>query len=71
MLRARLSENLVELFYESERVAVHSRFRGKDGRRIINNDHLPENSKAYREATPQNILNQAKFISLVFKSFNQ
>jgi hypothetical protein len=63
LLRARLSENLVELFFEAERVAAHPRSRCQDGRRIINNDHLPENSKAYREATPQNILNQAKFIS--------
>lgn len=64
LLRARMSENLVEIFFESERVAVHGRHRYKDGRRIINNDHLPENSRAYRESTPQNILNQAKFISL-------
>lgn len=62
-LRARLSENLVELFFESERVAVHNRWRKRDGKRIIKNEHLPENSRAYREATPQNILNQAKFIS--------
>ena len=63
LLRARVSENTVEIFFESERVALHARCRKRDGRRVINNDHLPENSRAYREATPQNILNQAKFIS--------
>jgi len=62
-LKARVSENLVEIFHETERVAVHPRRRAKDGKRIIQNEHLPENSRAYRETTPQNVLSQAKFIS--------
>jgi hypothetical protein len=40
---------------------VHERARGKVGERIIRNEHLPENSRAYREATPQMILAQARF----------
>lgn len=60
-LRVKLSANLVEIFFELERVAVHARPRGKVGERIIDNAHLPENSRAYREATPQMILAQAHF----------
>lgn len=62
-LSIRMTENLIEIFHDTERVAVHSRRHGKDGKRIINNDHLPENSRAYRETTAQNLLSQAKFIS--------
>jgi transposase len=60
-LRAKVSANLVEIFHDLDRIAVHARARGRVGERIILNEHLPENSRAYREATPQTILAQAKF----------
>ena len=60
-LRAKLSANLVEIFLDLNLIAVHARIRGKVGERIVDNTHLPENSRAYREATPQMILAQAKF----------
>ena len=60
-LRVKLSANLVEIFLDLNRIAVHARARGKVGERIIDNAHLPENSRAYRETTPQMILTQAKF----------
>jgi len=60
-LRVKISTNLVEIFCDLERIAVHARARGKVGERIIDNAHLPENSRAYREATPQMILAQARF----------
>lgn len=60
-LRAKLSANLVEIFWDLERIAVHARARGKIGERVIDNTHLPENSRAYREATPQMVLAQARF----------
>ncbi len=60
-LRVKLSANLVEIFLDLDRIAVHSRARGKVGERIVDNAHLPENSRAYRETTPQMILAQAKF----------
>lgn len=60
-LRVKLSANLVEIFLDLDRIAVHARARGKVGERIVDNAHLPENSRAYRETTPQMILAQAKF----------
>ena len=75
-LRAKLSANLVEIFLDLNLVAVHARARGKVGERIVDNTHLPENSRAYREATPQVILAQAKFShselhALIDELFNQ
>lgn len=60
-LRVKLSAHRVEMFLNLDRVAVHARARGKVGERIIDHQHLPENSRAYRETTPQMILAQAKF----------
>lgn len=60
-LRVKLSANLVEIFLDLERIAIHARAVGKVGERIIDPAHLPENSRAYRETTPQMILAQAKF----------
>lgn len=60
-LRAKISSNLVEIFVDLDRVAVHARIRGRVGERVVDPTHLPENSRAYREATPQMILAQAKF----------
>jgi transposase len=60
-LRVKVSANLVEIFLNLDLLAVHERARGKVGERIIRNEHLPENSRAYREATPQMILAQARF----------
>ena len=62
-LEVRLSESLVEIFYDAKRVAVHTRDRHHKTRRHIDPKHLPPNSQAYREATPQNVLSQARFIS--------
>lgn len=75
-LRVRMSENLVEIFYEGERLTTHVRDRERSGRRIIKPEHFPENAKAYFEATPQNLLSQARFLSqdlqqLVVELFNK
>jgi transposase len=61
-VRVKLTAHQVEIFLENERLAIHPRDRSKAGMRVINNDHLPQNSQAYRETTPQMILSQAKFI---------
>lgn len=61
-LRVVISEKLVELFINHERVALHVRAASYRGIRITEFGHLPENSRAYREATPQNLLSQARFI---------
>jgi transposase len=60
-LRVKLSANVVEIFLDLERIALHDRARGKVGERVVKNEHLPENSRAYRESTPQMILSQARF----------
>lgn len=60
-LKVKLTANLVEIFLDLERIGLHDRARGKIGERVIKNEHLPENSRAYREATPQMILSQARF----------
>lgn len=75
-LRVRLSENIVEIFLNGERLATHLRLKAKAGKRIIQIEHFPENAKAYYEATPQNLLSQAKFLSddlfkLVIYLFNK
>ena len=61
-LRVKLTESHVELFLNLERIAIHVRDRHKCGIRVRNPDHLPENSRAYYEATPQNLLSQSRFI---------
>lgn len=61
VIRVKLSETKVELFLDLERIAVHMRVRGKVGVRVIDPKHLPENSRAYLEGTPQTVLAHAKF----------
>lgn len=68
-LRAKITANSVEIFFNMERVALHERLRGKVGARIIQNEHLPQNVRAFRETTPQLILAQAKFAHLSLHRF--
>ncbi len=62
-IRIKLTSTHVEVFVDLERVALHPRDFTRKGNRHIINEHLPANSQAYREATPQNLLSQARFIS--------
>lgn len=62
-LKVKLTANKVEIFKDLNRIAVHKRNYSKEGARVTHNDHLPENAKAYHEATPTNLLHQAKFLS--------
>lgn len=61
-LRVKLTANHVEIYCGLERVALHSRDRRRAGRYHTQMEHLPENSRAYREATPQNVLSQCRFL---------
>jgi len=75
-LRVKLSANLVEIFLDLERIAMHARVRGRVGERVVDMNHLPENSRAYRESTPQMLLAQAKFShpdlhAMIEELFNQ
>lgn len=74
-LRVKITEQFVEIFLNSERLAIHPRDRHRLGNRVINPEHLPPNSRSYFEATPQNLLSQSKFLnaelhSLVVALFN-
>lgn len=62
-VRVKLTSRQVEIFLGLERVALHSRHFSRRGKRILHPDHLPPNAKAYLEATPKNLLAQARFIS--------
>jgi hypothetical protein len=61
-LRIKLTENHVEIFLDLQRLAIHSRSRHRDGRRIRIDAHFPPASQAYYEATPQRLLSQSRFI---------
>ena len=62
-LRVKLTEFQVEIYLDLERIAIHARDRHRTGNRVTNPEHLPVNSRAYREATPQHLLSQARFVS--------
>ena len=62
-LRIKIYDHTLEVYAGIERVAVHMRLKGAKGQRIIDETHMPENAKAYREQMPQTILWQAKNIS--------
>lgn len=74
-LRIKITESRIEIFLELERIAMHARTRGHVGERVKLPEHFPESSKAYYEATPQNLLSQSRFIhqslhALVVDLFN-
>lgn len=60
-LKVKLTASCVEIFLDLDQITTHYRVRGRVGERVIKNEHLPENSRAYREITPQMILSQARF----------
>jgi len=62
-VRVRLTPSELSVFKDLKRVAKHKRAPKKKGRRSTELSHMPERSKAYLETTPQNILNQARFIN--------
>ena len=62
-LRVKVTASKIEIFYDLKRVALHMRVSpGKVGLRVLDLNHLPVNSRAYLEVTPQNLLSQSKFI---------
>ncbi len=63
-VKAKIGKSQVEVFLDGERVALHPLVKDKCGKYVTDPNHLPPNSRAYREATPRNILSQAKFINL-------
>lgn len=63
-LRVKLTEFQIEIYLDLERIAIHVRDRHRIGNRVTDPAHLPPNSRAYREATPQHLLSQARFVSV-------
>jgi hypothetical protein len=62
-VRVKLTAHQIEVFLNLDRIALHPRDRSHSGARHIIPEHLPANSQAYRETTPQNVLSQARFLS--------
>jgi len=63
-LRVKTGPSFIEIYFDLDRIAVHDRAIGKVGERITKNEHLPPNSRAYKEATPQMLLSQARFANV-------
>jgi len=62
-LRVKVTPSKIEIFHDLKRVALHMRSKtGRVGIRVLDLNHLPPNSRAYLEVTPQNLLSQSKFI---------
>jgi len=75
-LRVKVTESLVEIYLDTERVAVHTRDRHRCGNRVKQDEHFPAAAQAYYEATPQKLLSQTRFIGpalneLVVSLFNE
>lgn len=62
-VRVKIRKKQIEIFMNLERVAIHNRSKDKFCTYITDINHLPDNSKAYHEATPKNLLCQAKYIN--------
>lgn len=61
-LDVKVTENQVEIYLDLELLAIHPRDRRHGGYRTKIDAHFPPASQAYNEATPQNLLSQARFI---------
>lgn len=75
-LRVKLTETQVEIYLDLECLAIHARDRRRGGYRTKIDTHFPPQSQAYYEATPQNLISQARFIdealhALVVELFNE
>lgn len=62
-VKAKIGRKQIEIFLNGERIALHSRLNDKCGKYLTDPNHLPPNSLAYHEATPKNLLSQARFLN--------
>lgn len=65
----RYNQNVVEIYLNLEKLAVHAKQKGTRGKKSIIENHLPENTKAYRSTTVQYLLQQSKFISIKLNEY--
>ena len=61
-VRVKVTSSMVSIFLDLELIATHSRLKGKVGERVLKMEHLPANSRAYLEHSPQSVMSQAKFV---------
>ena len=59
----KITDHKIEIYLDAARIALHRRSRREIGEFITEPSHLPDNARAYHEATPQNVLSQSKFLS--------
>lgn len=62
-VQVRLTENLVEIYFNHMRIASDKRLYGKFGQLATTHDYMPENHKLYVDQTPENAKDLAKSIS--------
>ncbi|OXS79303.1 IS21 family transposase [Domibacillus enclensis] len=61
-VEVKLSENLVELFFNHMRIASHKRLYGKFGQFSTIRDHMPDNHKLFVDQTPEAAIEWAEGI---------
>jgi hypothetical protein len=59
-LDVKLTENQVEIYLDLQLLAIHARDRRRGGWRVKFKEHFSPNSQSYYQATPQNLLSQAR-----------
>lgn len=52
-IEIKLTEDLVEIFYNQMRIASHKRLYGKYGQQSTLKEHMPDNHKLYMDHTPE------------------
>jgi len=61
-VEVRLTDNLVEIYFNHMRIASHKRLYGKFGQLATTHDHMPDNHKLYVDQTPENAKDWAESI---------
>jgi hypothetical protein len=61
----RLTDNLVEVYFNHMRIASHKRLYGKFGQFSTLRDHMPDNHKIYVDQTPENAKEWSKGIGKI------
>lgn len=59
-VQIKLTKDLVEIFYQGNRIATHKRLKGKFGQFSTNHDHLPANHQLYLDHTPKTAMKWAE-----------
>lgn len=52
----RITDALIEVYFNEHRIASHPRLKGEMGQRLINEDHMPEHHRRYLNHTPKQVL---------------